>query len=44
VSQGKTREEAVANAGDAIRQYVIALEEDHLPVPPDTFETMVIAV
>src|SRR4051794_34227621 len=44
VSQGKTREEAIANARDAIREYVLALEEDHLPVPPDLFEMMVVAV
>ena len=44
VSQGKTREEAIANARDAIREYVLALEEDHLPVPSDRFETMVVAV
>jgi predicted RNase H-like HicB family nuclease len=44
VSQGKTREEAITNARDAIREYVLALEEDHLPVPPDLFETMVVAV
>ena len=34
VSQGKTREEAIMNARDAIREYVAALEEDDLPVPP----------
>ncbi|MEA2164451.1 MAG: hypothetical protein QOK37_2578 [Thermoanaerobaculia bacterium] len=44
VSQGKTRVEAVANAREAIREYVLALEEDHLPVPPELFETMVVAV
>jgi len=44
VSQGKTREEAVVNARDAIHQYIAALEEDSLSVPPDPFETMVIAV
>lgn len=44
VSQGKTREEAIANARDAIREYVAALEDDQLPVPPDRFETMVVAV
>ena len=44
VSQGKTREEAITNAREAIREYVAALEEDHLPVPPDRFETMVVAV
>jgi predicted RNase H-like HicB family nuclease len=35
VSQGKTREEAVANAREAIHEYVLALEEDSLPVPAD---------
>lgn len=44
VSQGKTREEAIANAREAIREYVAALEEDQLPVPPERFETMVVAV
>lgn len=44
VSQGVTREEAVANAREAIREYVTALEEDQLAVPPEHFETMVIAV
>jgi predicted RNase H-like HicB family nuclease len=44
VSQGKRREEAVANAREAIREYVLALEEDRRPVPPGSFATMVIAV
>lgn len=44
VSQGETREAAITNAREAIREYVAALEEGHLPVPPDPFETMVIAV
>lgn len=33
ISQGKTKEEAVANIKEAIRGYVAALEEDHLPIP-----------
>jgi predicted RNase H-like HicB family nuclease len=44
VSQGKTREEAIANAREAIQAYIAALEDDDLPVPPDSFETMVVAV
>jgi len=44
ISQGKTREDAVANAREAIREYIAALEDDRLPVPPDSFETIVIAV
>ncbi len=44
VTQGKTREEAVENAREAIRAYVAALEDDHLPVPPDHLEAIVVAV
>ena len=35
VSQGRTKEEAIANIKEAIRGYVEVLEEDHLPVPED---------
>ena len=31
ISQGSTKEEAVANIKEAIRGYVAALEEDNLP-------------
>ena len=31
VSQGKTKEEAIANIKEAIRGYVAALEQDKLP-------------
>ena len=44
VSQGRTREEAAANARIAIGEYVAALEDDHLPVPEEKFETIVVAV
>jgi len=44
VTQGHTREEAVANAREAISEYIAALEEDHLPVPSETFDTLVVAV
>ncbi len=44
VSQGKTKEEAIANIREAIAAYVEALEEDNLPVPPERFETIVVAV
>lgn len=33
ISQGKGREEAIANIKEAIRGYIGALEEDGLPVP-----------
>lgn len=32
ITQGATRDEAIANARDAIREYVAALVEDDLPV------------
>jgi len=44
ISQGKTRDEAVANIREAIHAYVAALEQDHLPVPEERFETLVVAV
>ena len=33
ISQGETREEAVANIKEAIAGYIAALKEDNLPVP-----------
>ena len=44
VTQGHTREEAIANAREAIDTYVTALQQDHLPVPEERFETLVVAV
>jgi predicted RNase H-like HicB family nuclease len=44
ISQGKTREEAVANIKEAIQGYIAALEEDGLPVPAEHFDAMVVAV
>jgi predicted RNase H-like HicB family nuclease len=44
VTQGKTKEEAVANVREAIEAYIEALEEDGLAVPEDRFETLVVAV
>jgi predicted RNase H-like HicB family nuclease len=44
VSQGTTKEEAIASIKEAIRGYIAALEEDHLPVPEERFETYVVAV
>ena len=44
ISQGETKQEAVANAREAIAGYVAALEEDGLPVPEDHFDAMVVAV
>ena len=44
VSQGKTKEEAITNIREAIEGYIATLEEDHLPVPPERFEAVLIAV
>lgn len=44
ISQGPTKEEAVANIKEAIRGYVAALEEDNLPVPEERFDAMLLAV
>ena len=44
ISQGKTRQEAIANIREAIEGYIVSLEEDGLPVPDERFETFVVAV
>ena len=44
VSQGKTKEEVITKIREAIEGYIAALEEDHLPVPPERFEAVLIAV
>jgi len=44
ISQGKTKEEAIQNIKEAIREYIQALEEDGLPVPGENFEVLVVAV
>lgn len=44
ISQGRTREEAIENAKEAIRGYVAVLQEDNLTVPEDKFEALLVAV
>lgn len=44
ISQGKTKEEAIANIKEAIQGYIKSLEEDRLPIPEERFETLVVAV
>jgi predicted RNase H-like HicB family nuclease len=44
VTQGRTRQEAIVNAKEAIRGYVAALEEDHLPVPEERCEALLVSV
>lgn len=44
VSQGESREKAVANIREAIDGYILALEDDHFPVPEEHFEAVLMAV
>lgn len=44
ISQGKTKEEVIQNIKEAISCYVHALEDDHISVPEERFEVMVVAV
>ncbi|HUK54003.1 MAG TPA: type II toxin-antitoxin system HicB family antitoxin [Candidatus Binatia bacterium] len=44
ISQGKTKELAIENIKEAIEGYIGALEQDGLPVPPEKFETLLLAV
>ncbi len=43
ISQGKTKEEAIINIKEAIQGYIAALEEDHLPIPEERFESILVA-
>ncbi len=40
ISQGKTKEEALANIREAIEVYIEALVEDGLPVPEDRLDRL----
>jgi predicted RNase H-like HicB family nuclease len=44
ISQGKTREQAIANAKEAVEVYIAALEADGLPVPEEHFDAMLVAI
>jgi predicted RNase H-like HicB family nuclease len=44
LSQGKTKEDAVVNIREAIRNYIAALEEDKLAVPEERFDAVLMAV
>ena len=44
VSQGESRDEAITNIREAIEGYVMALEDDGLPVPEEHFDTLLLAV
>ena len=44
VSQGETKEIAVENIREAIEGYILALEDDGLPVPPERFEAILLNI
>jgi predicted RNase H-like HicB family nuclease len=44
ISQGKTKEETIANIREAIEWYIETLEKDGLPVPEERFEALLVAV
>ena len=39
ISQRKTKEEAVQNIREAIEGYVLALQQDGLPIPPERLQS-----
>jgi len=44
VSQGESREQAIVNIREAIEGYILALQDDKLPVPKEHFDALVVAV
>jgi predicted RNase H-like HicB family nuclease len=44
ITQGKTKEDAITNAREAIDGYIAALLEDKLPVPEENFNALLLAV
>jgi predicted RNase H-like HicB family nuclease len=44
ISQGKTREETIANIREAIQLYIEVLEEKGRPVPAEKYESILVAV
>ena len=44
VSQGETRDKAIVNIREAIEGYILALQDDKLPVPEEHFNALLVAV
>ncbi len=44
ISQGQTKEDAIYNIREAINLYIEALEEDQLPIPAESFESLLVVV
>ena len=44
ISQGETRERAIANIREAIEGYILTLQDDKLPIPEEHFDALLLAV
>jgi predicted RNase H-like HicB family nuclease len=44
ISQGETRERAIANIREAIEGYILTLQDDKLPIPEEHFDALLVAV
>ncbi len=44
VSQAESRAQAITNIREAIEGCILALQDDHLPVPEERFDAIVVAV
>ena len=44
LSQGKSKEEAIENIKEAIEVYILALQDQGLPVPVEKFDSILVAV
>ncbi|HRX17236.1 MAG TPA: type II toxin-antitoxin system HicB family antitoxin [Spirochaetota bacterium] len=44
ITQGKTKEETIENIKEAIEGYILTLQEDHLPIPAEHFDSMMVVV
>jgi predicted RNase H-like HicB family nuclease len=44
ISQGLTKEEAIRNIKEAIEAYTLALKDQGLPIPVETFDSILVAV
>lgn len=44
ISQGSTKQEAIANIREAIEGYILSLQEDRLPVPEEHFDALLVTV
>jgi predicted RNase H-like HicB family nuclease len=44
ISQGLTKEEAIGNIKEAIEAYILALNDQGLPIPVEKFDSILVAV